>query len=100
MTARSLLAAVILAAMAAPAPAQISNNPKVLAPFKAVVERATGPGAGVGAGGRWLGLELDAGRNAHGLGCISSPGSRLSAWVVPTDEERMIARYTHAVVSA
>jgi serine protease Do len=40
MTARSLIAAVILAAVAAPAPAQISNNPKVRAPFKAVVERA------------------------------------------------------------
>jgi acetate kinase len=56
--------------------------------------------AEVAAGCRWLGLELDAGRNAHGLGCISAPGSRLSAWVVPTDEERMIARYTHAVIGA
>lgn len=41
MTARSLAAAVVLAAVAAPAPAQISSNPKVLAPFKAVVAKAS-----------------------------------------------------------
>jgi len=40
MTARSLAAAVILAAIAGPASAQISANPKVLAPFKAIVVKA------------------------------------------------------------
>jgi serine protease Do len=40
MTARSLAAALILAFVAAPAPAQISANPKLLAPFKAVVAKA------------------------------------------------------------
>ncbi len=40
MTLRSLTAALMLAALAAPASAQISNNPKVLAPFKTVVEKS------------------------------------------------------------
>jgi acetate kinase len=55
--------------------------------------------AEVAAGCRWLGLELDAKRNEAGKGCISADGSRLSAWVVPTDEERMIARYTHQILA-
>jgi serine protease Do len=40
MTARSLAAAIVLAVIAAPASAQISSNPKVLAPFKSVVAKA------------------------------------------------------------
>ncbi len=40
MIARSLLTAVVLGVIAAPASAQISTNHKVLAPFKAVVSRA------------------------------------------------------------
>jgi len=42
----------------------------------------------------WLGLELDAAANARGASCISAPGSPVSAWVVPTNEELMIARHT------
>ncbi len=46
----------------------------------------------------WMGLELDAERNAshHGgrEGVISKDGSRLSAYVIPTDEELLIARDT------
>jgi acetate kinase len=56
--------------------------------------------ADVAKGCRWLGLELDAGRNARGDRCISASGSRVSAWVMPTDEERMIARYTIDAVGA
>ena len=37
MTARSLLTAFVLAALAAPAPAQIGSNTKILTPFKSVV---------------------------------------------------------------
>jgi acetate kinase len=48
----------------------------------------------VAAGCRWLGLTLDEERNKHGETRIHAEGSRLTAWVVPTDEERMIARYT------
>jgi acetate kinase len=49
-------------------------------------------------GCRWLGLELDEARNRSGAGLISADRSRVSAWVVPTDEERMIARHTSAVL--
>jgi acetate kinase len=42
----------------------------------------------------WLGVELDADANARGGQCISAPGSRVSAWVIPTNEELMIARHT------
>jgi acetate kinase len=45
----------------------------------------------------WLGLELDADANARHGPCISTADSLLSAWVIPTDEERMIARHTRAV---
>jgi acetate kinase len=46
----------------------------------------------------WLGLELDADANASHGPRISRPGSRVSAWVVPTNEELMIARHCQAVV--
>jgi acetate kinase len=54
--------------------------------------------AAVTEGSRWLGLELDAKRNRDGNGRISSAGSRVSVWVVPTDEERMVADHTAAVL--
>jgi len=54
--------------------------------------------AEVAEGCRWLDLELDKARNANGEGRISVDTSRISAWVVPTDEERMIARQTAAVL--
>jgi acetate kinase len=47
----------------------------------------------------WLGLDFDDGANARHGPCISTPGSRVSAWVIPTDEERMIARHAHEVRS-
>ena len=47
---------------------------------------------------QWMGLELDAERNAahtNGLeGLISRDGARLAAYVIPTDEELLIARDT------
>jgi acetate kinase len=54
--------------------------------------------AAVAAGCGWLGLELDEARNAAGQGRISVQTSPLSAWVIPTDEERMVARHTAAVL--
>jgi acetate kinase len=42
----------------------------------------------------WLGIELDADANARHDTRISRPGSRASAWVIPTNEELMIARHT------
>lgn len=42
----------------------------------------------------WLGIELDAEAN-NGIGSrISRPHSKVSAWVIPTNEELMIARHT------
>ena len=49
-------------------------------------------------GCRWLGLCLDDARNEQGAGRISADTSRVCAWVVPTDEESMIARHTAAVL--
>ncbi len=42
----------------------------------------------------WLGLELDAAANETHGPRISTPASRVSAWVIPTDEEGVIARQT------
>lgn len=50
------------------------------------------------AGCAWLGLELDDAANASGGPCVSTSTSRVSAWVVPTDEELMIGRHTMAVL--
>jgi acetate kinase len=52
----------------------------------------------IAAGCGWLGLELDPGLNARGEGRISADHSRVSAWVIPTNEEAMIARHTKAVL--
>src|SRR4249920_2090466 len=41
----------------------------------------------------WLGLDLDEHANAAGGPRISRTESRVSAWVIPTDEELMIARH-------
>ncbi|MBI5264032.1 MAG: acetate/propionate family kinase [Bradyrhizobium sp.] len=46
----------------------------------------------------WLGAELDPQANAHGP-AISSPGSRVELYVIPTDEELMIARHTLALLA-
>ena len=46
----------------------------------------------------WLGVELDEAANAAHGPRVSAPGSRAEAWVVPTDENRMIARHTLALV--
>src|SRR6185437_1476018 len=48
----------------------------------------------------WLGAELDTTANASGKGLISTPESRLRMYVIPTDEERMIAEHTLALVEA
>jgi acetate kinase len=46
----------------------------------------------------WLGVELDAAANLRHGPRISSDRSRVSAWVVPTDEETMIARHVARVL--
>jgi acetate kinase len=46
----------------------------------------------------WLGAELDPEANLAGETLISRKGSRVDVYVVPTDEELMIARHTLALV--
>jgi acetate kinase len=50
----------------------------------------------------WLGVELDPARNDATVGgmegLINAPSSRVEVWVVPTDEELLIARDTVRVV--
>jgi acetate kinase len=49
---------------------------------------------------QWLGVTLDEESNAAGGPRISGELSRVSAWVIPTDEEAMIARHTFAALEA
>ncbi|MBI4500590.1 MAG: acetate kinase, partial [Gemmatimonadetes bacterium] len=52
----------------------------------------------------WLGIELDDTKNAalvNGIeGRIDRDGARVELWVIPTDEELLIARDTWEVVNA
>ena len=47
----------------------------------------------------WLGAELDPAANATGKMLVSRQGSRLAMYVLPTNEELMIARHTLALLS-
>ncbi len=50
----------------------------------------------------WLGIRLDAGKNDAVVGTearIDAPDSRVQLWVIPTDEELLIARDTWRVVT-
>ena len=46
----------------------------------------------------WLGLTRDATANAAGGPRICAPDTRVTAWVIPTNEELMIARHTRRVL--
>ncbi len=46
----------------------------------------------------WLGVELDAAANVAGDQQISRKSSRAAAWVVPTDEEQIIAAHTRRLL--
>jgi acetate kinase len=48
----------------------------------------------------WLGVELDGAANAANGPRISRPESRVVAWVIPTNEELMIAQHTRHVLAA
>jgi acetate kinase len=48
----------------------------------------------------WLGIELDEEANESGGPRISKEGSRISAWVIPTNEELMIAMHTKQILDA
>jgi acetate kinase len=57
-------------------------------------ERAAKIRSDVAKGCAWLGAELSAERNEGGDGLISADSSKLPVWVMPTDEERMMALHT------
>jgi acetate kinase len=47
----------------------------------------------------WLGVVLDPAANAEGKQIISRPDSTVALYVIPTDEELMIAQHTLALIS-
>jgi acetate kinase len=47
----------------------------------------------------WLGVALDVPANDAGKSRISTDSSRVSAWVIPTNEELMIARHTRRLIT-
>lgn len=51
------------------------------------------------AGSAWLGVELDEAANRGPGPLLTTPASRVSAWVIPTNEELMIARHTRALLN-
>jgi acetate kinase len=62
-------------------------------------ERAVAIREGVCRRAAWLGLDFDAAANARHGPRVSTPSSRIAAWVIPTNEELMIARHTLALIS-
>ena len=62
-------------------------------------ERSAPVRARVGDKLAWMGVDIDAAANESNATKISSPGSRLPVYVIPTDEERMIALHTRKVLT-
>jgi acetate kinase len=56
--------------------------------------------ARIAEGARWLGLRLDAGANRAGGPRIGADDSAIAAYVLPTDEELMIARHVDGLLGA
>jgi len=48
----------------------------------------------------WLGVDLDSLANAAAGPRISTAGSRISVWAIPTNEELMIARHTRSILDS
>ena len=64
-----------------------------------VGENAAAIRARVCADAAWLGLQLDDEANRRGGPRISTTGSPIAAWIVPTDEELTIARHTQRLLT-
>ncbi|MCL6741867.1 acetate/propionate family kinase [Sphingomonas sp. RB56-2] len=47
----------------------------------------------------WLGAKLDEDANARAEGRIDAASSQIPLWVIPTDEERVIARHTSTLLN-
>ena len=63
-------------------------------------EHATEIRSCVCADAAWLGVDLDQRANSAGSAMISRAGSRTSAWVIPTDEDLMIALHAWKLLNA
>lgn len=63
-------------------------------------ERAAAIRARVCEGATWAGITLDRAANEANGPRISAPESRVSTWVIGTNEELMIARHTQSLVAA
>ncbi|HOM15418.1 MAG TPA: acetate kinase, partial [Rubrivivax sp.] len=63
-------------------------------------ERAAPVRARICRAAAWLGVELDEAANATNGPRISTAASRTTAWVIPTNEELMIARHTRDLLAA
>ena len=50
---------------------------------------------------QWAGLEFDSGKNdsVSGESLLSADGSKIQAWVIPTNEELIVARQTAALLA-
>jgi acetate kinase len=65
-----------------------------------VGENAPAIRAAVCAGLEWLGVSIDPAANEAGRPCISAADSPVSAWVIPANEEWVIAKSAYAAASA
>ena len=63
-------------------------------------EHAAPVRARIGEAAAWLGLEIDPQANQANALHISSANSKISVWVIPTEEELMIARHTATLIAA
>jgi acetate kinase len=63
-------------------------------------EHAAAIRASVIEGCAWLGLDIDERANRDHGPCLSRPGSRVAAWMIPTDEDHVIARHTLQLLHA
>jgi acetate kinase len=61
-------------------------------------EHAAPVRAAIVQGAEWLGLELDEAANAKHATCITTSDSDVPAYVIPTNEELMIARHVRALL--
>jgi len=61
-------------------------------------ERAAAIRARVCHDAQWLGITLDKAANEAGGPRISAPGSAVAAWVLPTDENLMVAQHTRQLL--
>ena len=62
-------------------------------------ERAAAVRAAICDQSGWLGVVLDEAANRDHRAVISAPGSKVTVCVIPTDEEIVIARHTHALLT-